>query len=67
MSAHTKARSTKQESYKVIIEIPGKVKRHAFVQAEHLQKLEIFLDKYSESESISWEELAKDDIAKYGK
>ncbi len=26
-----------------------------------------FLDKYGESESISWEELAKDDIAKYGK
>lgn len=67
MSARTKGGPTKQVSYKVIIEIPGKAKKFSFVPAEHLQKLETFLDKYGESESISWEELAKDDIAKYGK
>jgi ribosome-binding protein aMBF1 (putative translation factor) len=47
--------------------MPGKVKKLTFVPAKHLQKLEAFLEKYGESESISWEELAKDDIAKYGK
>jgi len=67
MSAHTKGRPTKQMIYKVIVEMPGKVKKLTFVSAEHLQKLETFLDKYGESESVSWEELAKDDIAKYGK
>lgn len=67
MSAHTKGHPTKQMTYKVIVEMPGKVKKLTFVSAEHLQKLETFLDKYGESESVSWEELAKDDIAKYGK
>jgi DNA-binding XRE family transcriptional regulator len=67
MSAHTKERPTKQMTYKVIVEMPGKIKKLTFVSAEHLQKLETFLDKYGESESVSWEDLAKDDIAKYGK
>jgi DNA-binding XRE family transcriptional regulator len=34
---------------------------------KHLQKLENFLEKYGESKSIPWEELAKDRIAKYKK
>ena len=54
-------------TYKVVIEMPGKVKKLTFVPAKHLEKLEAFLEKYGESESVSWEELAKDDIAKYGK
>jgi DNA-binding XRE family transcriptional regulator len=66
MSGHTKGHLTKA-SYKVIIEIPGKAQRSTFVPAEHLQKLEAFLEKYGKSESISWEELAKDDISKYRK
>jgi len=67
MSAHMKARLTKQAIYKVVIEMPGKTKKLTFVPAKHLQKLEDFLEKYGESESISWEELAKDRIAKYKK
>lgn len=67
MSAHMKARLTKQATYKVVIEMPGKTKKLTFVPAKHLQKLEDFLEKYGESESISWEELAKDRIAKYKK
>lgn len=67
MSAHTKAHLTKQAICKVVIEMPGKVKRSTLVPAKHLQKLEDFLEKYGESESISWEELAKDRIAKYKK
>lgn len=67
MSAHTKGHPTKQMTYKVIVEMPGKTKKSTLIPAEHIHKLESFLDKYGESESISWEELAKDDIAKYGK
>ncbi len=67
MSARTKGPPTKELSYKVVIIMPGNVKKSTFVRAEHLSKLESFLDKYGESKSISWEKLAKDDIAKYGK
>ena len=67
MSARTKGRPTKELTYKVIVIMPGNVKKSTFVSAQHLPKLETFLDKYGESESVSWEELAKDDIAKYGK
>ena len=67
MSAHMKARLTKQTACKVVIEVPGKAKKFTFVPAKHLQKLEDFLEKYGESESIPWEELAKDRIAKYKK
>ena len=67
MSAHTKGHHTSKTTYKVVIEMPGKEKGLSFVPAKHLQKLEAFLEKYSESDSLSWEELAKDDIAKYGK
>jgi DNA-binding XRE family transcriptional regulator len=68
MSAHTKARPTnRQTTYKVVIEIPGKAKRFSFVSAKHFHKLEAFLEKYGESESIPWEDLAKSRIAKYKK
>ena len=67
MPAHMKARPTKQATYKVVIEMPGKAKKLAFVSAKHLQKLEDFLEKYGESESIAWEDLAKDRISKYKK
>jgi DNA-binding XRE family transcriptional regulator len=68
MSARTKGRPTNsQTTYKVIIELPGEGKRFSFVPAKHLQKLEAFLEKYGESDSIPWEELAKTRIAKYKK
>ncbi len=67
MSAHTKGRLTSKTTYKVVVEMPGKVKKLTFVPAKHLQKLEAFLEKYGESDSIAWEELAKDRIAKYKK
>jgi DNA-binding XRE family transcriptional regulator len=66
MSEPMKERLTKT-TYKVVVEMPGKVKKLTFVPAKHLEKLEAFLQKYGKSESISWEQLAKDDIAKYGK
>lgn len=68
MSARTKRHPTNsQATYKVVIELPGKAKRLSFVPAKHLQKLEAFLEKYGESDSIPWEELAKTRIAKYKK
>jgi DNA-binding XRE family transcriptional regulator len=68
MSAHTKERPTSREAtYKVVVEMPGKTKRLSFVPAKHLHKLEAFLEKYGETESIPWEELAKSRIAKYKK
>lgn len=67
MSVHTRARHTKHNIYKVVIETPGKTKKSTFVPAKHLQKLEDFLQKYGESDSISWETLAKERIAKYKK
>jgi ribosome-binding protein aMBF1 (putative translation factor) len=68
MSARTKQRPTNQQPvYKVIIEMPGKTKRSTFVSAKYLDKLEAFLEKYGESDSIPWEDLAKDRIAKYKK
>jgi ribosome-binding protein aMBF1 (putative translation factor) len=45
----------------------GKEKKLAFVPAKHIEKLEAFLEKYGEPDSIPWEELAKDRIKKYGK
>ena len=67
MSAHMKERPTKQTAYKVVIEMPGHVDKLTFVPAQHLQKLEDFLKKYGSTESIEWNELAKDRIAKYKK
>jgi DNA-binding XRE family transcriptional regulator len=62
-----KARPTKHATYKVVIEMPGKAKWLSFVPAEHFRKLEAFLEKYGESDSIPWEDLAKSRIAKYKK
>ncbi len=68
MSARTRERPTDSQAiYKVVIEIPGGGKKMSFVPAKHLQKLEAFLKKYGESESVLWEELAKDRIAKHKK
>ena len=68
MSERMKGRPTDRSAvYKIVIEMPGKVKKHTFVPAKHFQKLEAFLEKYGESESILWEDLAKDRIAKYKK
>ena len=68
MSAHMKAHPTNRKTtYKVVIEIPGKAKRLSFLSAKHFHKLEAFLEKYGESESVPWEDLAKSRIAKYKK
>lgn len=68
MSAHTKMHPTSQKStYKVVIEMPGKKRMLSLVSEKNLPKLEAFLEKYGESESTSWEELAHSRIAKHKK
>lgn len=68
MSARTKEHPTNPEAtYKVVIETPGKGKKLSFVSEKHFHKLEAFLEKYGQSESISWKELASSRIAKYKK
>lgn len=52
---------------KIMIEIPGRAKKLTFVPAKHIEKLEALMEKYGKSDSISWEELAKDRIVKHGK
>lgn len=37
----------------------------SFVSGEFFPKIQALLDKYSESESIAWETIAKDRLAKY--
>jgi DNA-binding XRE family transcriptional regulator len=68
MSVHTKMHHIKDgPTYKVVIELPGRSKRLSFVPEKYLHKLEAFLEKYGQSESTLWEELACKRIAKYKK
>lgn len=67
MSGRTREHLIKQSTYRVVIEMPGKIQKRVWVPAKHLQKLENFLEKYGNSDTIDWEELAKDRIAKYKK
>lgn len=68
MSAHMKERLTKGElTYKVLVELPGKIKKLSFVPERHIDKLTVFLAKYSKSDSTPWEEVAADRIVKYTK
>ena len=67
MLAHTKTHPINEHAYKVIIEMHGKKKKLSFVPKKYLNKLEAFLEKYGQSESTPWEELAKNRIRKYKK
>jgi hypothetical protein len=68
MSAHSKKHLTDNEqTYKVVIELPGNKKMLSFVSKEHLHKLEVFLEKYGQSESTLWETLASKHVAKHKK
>jgi ribosome-binding protein aMBF1 (putative translation factor) len=70
MSAHMKRHHTKKEEmpFTVIIEHCGQKQKH-LLPSKYLEKLETFIEKYSEDESssIAWEELAHERIAKYKK
>lgn len=67
MSGPMKEHPISQATCKVVIEMPGKKRKLSFVSERHLHKLEAFLEKYGESESIAWEKLASKRIRKYKK
>ena len=38
---------------------------HSYLREGNIEKLEVFLNKYSESDSVYWADIAKESIAKY--
>jgi len=65
MSERMKARPTEGHMYKIIIEMPNKKKVSSSISAKLFPRLQAFLEKYGESESVAWETLAMDRLAKY--
>ena len=65
MSVRMKAHPTKDCVYKVVIEMPNKKTVSSSISAEDFPKLQAFLEKHGESESVAWEKLARDRLAKY--
>lgn len=68
MLAHTKAHHIEPQ-IEVLVKKPHSNKLF-YINAENLEKIERYLEKYSEPEevkSVAWEDLAKDRIAKYKK
>ena len=75
MSAHMRTRHIKNKRCEVIVRMPGKKEIYSFIPQMAFKKLEGFLSKYSEEESlkeasseesIDWREVAKDSFEKYG-
>ncbi len=65
MSAHMKTHHIEEYPCEVIVKMPGRKKIHSYLPATALAKLEAFLNKYSESDSVDWSVVAKDSIAKH--
>lgn len=63
MSAHTKMHHTNQ--CEVIVIMPGKKRAHAYIPETAFTKLEAFLNKYSEDDSLDWKIVAKRDLEKH--
>lgn len=66
MSAHMKMHHTKN-LFEVVLNIPGKKARHTFIPMKSIAYIESILDKYEASETVPWEIVAKDSIAKHTK
>jgi DNA-binding XRE family transcriptional regulator len=64
MSAHTKTHRTRK-AFEVVLKLPGKKIRHSFIPIESAGHFESLLNKYEKSDSLDWEVLAKDSIAKH--
>ena len=65
MSVRMMERPTKDCMYRVVVEMPNKKTISTSISGEVFPKLQVFLEKHGESESVVWEELAKDRLAKY--
>lgn len=68
MSAHMKAHHTTECQVKVVV-VTKDSKKISYINADNFDKLEAFLEKYSEDDDkpVAWEVLAKDRIEKYKK
>lgn len=66
MSGRMKTHHTEQKSCEVIVKMPGKKSIHSYLPTAAIGKLEAFLNKYSEADSVGWAVVAKDSIEKYG-
>lgn len=68
MSAHMKMHHINNDkACRIIIDFPGEKKKLCLVPVKYYYKLEAFLEKYSESDSTRWEEIASKRIAKHKK
>ena len=65
MSVRMRERPIRDCMYKVVVEMPNKKTVSSSISAEDFPKLQAFLEKHGESESVAWEELARDRLAKY--
>lgn len=66
MSAHMKTHRIEKYSCEVVVKMPGKKMMHSYLPATAIPKLEAFLNKYSESNSVDWTVVAKESIEKHG-
>lgn len=65
MSARTKMHHTKDNSFEVVLKLPGGKARHSFIPIESVGDFEAILDKYEDSDSVDWEVVLKNSIAKH--
>ena len=65
MSAHMRVRPIEKHPCEVVINIPGRKQIHSYLPTRAIKPLQNFLDRYTESESVDWEVLAKDSIEKH--
>lgn len=66
MSVHMKMHLIEKYPCEVVVKMPGRKKIHSYLPATAIPKLEAFLNKYSEGDSIDWSVVAKDSIQKHG-
>lgn len=65
MSAHMKTHGIKEEAFEVVLKMPGKKARLAYIPTRFFGQFEAFLKEYEKDESIDWKEVAKESIAKH--
>lgn len=60
-----KTHPIKKNTFKIVLKFPGKKIRHCYVPIESVGRFESLLNKYEKSDSVDWEVVAKDSIAKH--
>lgn len=65
MSAHLKTHHIEKNVMEVVLKIPGKKSRHSLIPMEFSERFESLLNKYEKHDSVDWEVVAKNSIAKH--